>query len=113
MDKKTRVHQLIERIDSGRVSLDEVKKQIQEIEKKYGSLDLLYDVDDRTDQSYYEDLLCNARLGIYNKESLLKMAEIKLTGVTSKRITTTKAVVIGSALLVIVIAGIIIAICRR
>lgn len=113
MDKRTSVHRLIDRIDSGKMSFENVKKQIDKIEQEFGALDLLYDVNNRNDQLYYEELLSEARLGIYNRESLLKMAEIRLAEQPGKRPISTKTVVIGSALLLIVIVGIVIAVCRR
>ena len=67
MDKRTSVHRLIDRIDSGKISFENVKKQIDKIEQEFGALDLLYDVENRNDQLYYEELLSEARLGIYNR----------------------------------------------
>lgn len=113
MDKRTSVHRLIDRIDSGKISFENVKKQIDKIEQEFGALDLLYDVENRNDQLYYEELLSEARLGIYNRESLLKMAEIRLSEQPGKRPIPTKTLVIGSALLLIVIVGIVIAVYRR
>ena len=113
MDKRTSVHRLIDRIDSGKISFENVKKQIDKIEQEFGALDLLYDVENRNDQLYYEELLSEARLGIYNRESLLKMAEIRLSKQPGKRPIPTKTLVIGSALLLIVIVGIVIAVYRR
>ena len=113
MDKRTSVHRLIDRIASGKISFENVKKQIDKIEQEFGALDLLYDVENRNDQLYYEELLSEARLGIYNRESLLKMAEIRLSEQPGKRLIPTKTLVIGSALLLIVIVGIVIAVYRR
>ena len=113
VDKRTSVHRLIDRIDSGKISFENVKKQIDKIEQEFGALDLLYDVENRNDQLYYEELLSEARLGIYNRESLLKMAEIRLSEQPGKRPIPTKTLVIGSALLLIVIVGIVIAVYRR
>ena len=47
MDKRTSVHRLIDRIDSGKISFENVKKQIDKIEQEFGALDLLYDVGKR------------------------------------------------------------------
>ena len=113
MDKRTSVHRLIDRIDSGKISFENVKKQIDKIEQEFGALDLLYDVENRNDQLYYEELLSEARLGIYNRESLLKMAEIRLSEQPGKRPIPTQTLVLGSALLLIVIVGIVIAVYRR
>ena len=49
MDKRTSVHRLIDRIDSGKISFENVKKQIDKIEQEFGALDLLYDVENRND----------------------------------------------------------------
>jgi hypothetical protein len=77
MNKDERILRLISRIDSGTISSEEVFKRLDMIEKNSNDLYVIYDVNERTDPAYYEELLSNARIGIYNKQSLIRMAEIK------------------------------------
>lgn len=80
MDKDAKILRLIERIDSGKVSGNEAARMFDRIYKNSGETEIIYDVNDRTDQAYYEELQSNAKLGIYNKKSLIRMAEINYKG---------------------------------
>ena len=77
MKNDSRILQLINKIDAGKISPEDVSKFVDLIEKKDGPLDILYDVENRNDEEYYEELVTNARLGVYNRDSLIRMAEIK------------------------------------
>lgn len=105
MDKETMILQLIKKIDHGAVSASKASKELEMIEQKCGSLDLLFDVEDRNDSEYYNELLTNARMGLYNKESIIKMAEIMY----DEKKTITKWIVVAAAVIVVVIAVILIA----
>lgn len=106
MDKDARVLRLIEKIDSGKISGNEVAKILDQIYKDNGNTDILYDVNDRTDQAYYEELLRDARIGIYNRQSLIRMAEIrhKAKNGSDKK----KTWIIGGSVVLVIIAIIII-----
>ena len=80
MDTNTRILKLIEKIDSGKVSGDEAARILDRIYRDSGETEIIYDVDDRTNRAYYEELLSNAKIGIYNKKSLIRMAEINYKG---------------------------------
>lgn len=77
MDKKDKIVKLINKIDSGRINADQTARILDAYEKEYGPLNMIYDVAARDDDKYYEELLDDARIGIYNRQSLIKMAEIK------------------------------------
>lgn len=112
MDKDERILALINKIDSGKVSSEGVAKYLDEIEKKYGPIELLYETEDRDDEEYYEKLLSDARMGLFNRQSILKMAEIKCPEKSNDK--KKKIVFLGIVLVfVLVVTGIIIAICRR
>ena len=68
---------LVNRITKGTVSKSSAYRRLNSLEKKYGHIDMLYDVDVRTDQAYYDELLSDFRMGIYSKESISKMIEIR------------------------------------
>lgn len=103
MNKENSVLRLINRIDKGLVSPKTALQQVEKIEQEYGPLDLLYDVDDRDDEEYYKELITNAKLGVFNKESIIKMAEIKYKGKPNKT-----AIIVISGISVIVIIVVII-----
>lgn len=105
MDEDARILKLIEKIDSGKVSGDEAARMFDQIYNS-GETEIIYDVNDRTDQAYYEELYSNAKIGIYNRQSLVRMAEIKYRGKSGvdKKI----AFIIGGAAVLIIIAIIII-----
>lgn len=77
MKNDSRILRLISKIDAGKISPEDVGRILDSIEKQDGPIDILYDVESRRDESYYEDLLMNAKLGIYNRESIIRMAEIR------------------------------------
>ena len=100
---------LVNRITKGTISKSSAYRKLNALEKKYGHIDMLYDVDTRTDQSYYDELLSDFRMGIYSKESITKMIEIrasqkKLPAVSYSAI----AGIIGLALVVIAVVAIVI-----
>ena len=80
MDKDARILRLIEKIDSGKVSGNEAARMLDQIYENSEEPEIIYDVNDRTDQAYYEELRSNAKLGIYNRKSLIRMAEINYKG---------------------------------
>lgn len=80
MNKDARILNLISKIDSGKVSGDEAARILDQIYKNSEETEIIYDVDDRTDRAYYEELLSNAKIGIYNRKSLIRMAEINYKG---------------------------------
>lgn len=106
-NKDTTVLRLINAIDSGRLSPEVTKQKIDVIEKKFGPLNMLYDVDDRDDDSYYEELLTNARLGIFNRDSIIKMAAIKYCSIHSNRYDNIRRLIVcgivGIAIIVFLI----------
>lgn len=77
MKNDSRILQLISKIDAGKISPEKVNRILDSIEKHDGPIDILYDVEQRKDERFYEELLMNAKLGIYNRESLTRMAEIR------------------------------------
>lgn len=105
MNGDTRILKLIEKIDAGRISGTEVARQLDQIEQAYGSSYVIYSLSDRTDPVYYEKLLSDARLGIYSRQSLIRMAEIRYAGngVENKRL----AFIIGGVALVAIVIVII------
>lgn len=80
VNKDAQIIKLVSQIDSGKLSPETVRRLLERFEARFGALDMLYDVESRTDKAYYEELLSNARIGIYNKESLIKMAELRYNG---------------------------------
>ena len=106
MDKDERILKMIEKIDSGKVSGDEAARMFDQIYNNSGETEIIYDVNDRNDQAYYEELYSNAKIGIYNRQSLVRMAEIKYKGKSGvdKKI----AFIIGGAAVLVIIAIIII-----
>lgn len=110
MDKDEKILKLIKKIDSGGISCNEASRQLDAIEREHGTSDILYDIENRNDTAYYDELILNARLGIYNRQSLLKMAEMKFEGSPNRNKTNNAALIVGGIILLIVIAVIIIAI---
>ncbi len=107
-NKDAWILQLIDKIDSGRISADEVSRKLDNYEKASGELDMIYAVEDRTDPEYYDELLANARMGIYNRDSLIKMARMRYTGNTSQADGYKKNIIIAAILIVIAVIGIVI-----
>lgn len=106
MDKDARILRLIEKIDSGKVSGDEAARMFDQIYKNSGETEIIYDVNDRTDQAYYKELFSNAKIGIYNRKSLIRMAEINYKGKSS--VDKKVLFAIGGAVVLVIIAIIII-----
>lgn len=106
MDKDARILKLIEKIDSGKVSGSEAARMFDQIYKNSGETEIIYDVNDRTDRAYYEELLSNAKIGIYNRKSLIRMAEINYNGKSG--VDRKVLFVIGGAAVLAIIAIIII-----
>ena len=106
MDKDARILKLIEKIDSGKVSGGEAARMFDQIYKNSGETEIIYDVNDRTDRAYYEELLSNAKIGIYNRKSLIRMAEINYNGKCG--VDKKVLFVIGGAAVLAIIAIIII-----
>lgn len=106
MDKDARILRLIERIDSGKVSGNEAARVFDQIYKNSGETEIIYDVNDRTDRAYYEELLSNAKIGIYNRKSLIRMAEINYKG--KNGVNKKVLYIVGGAIVLAIIAIIII-----
>ena len=106
MDRDAKILRLIEKIDSGKVSSKEAASIFDQIYKNSGETEIIYDVNDRTDRAYYEELLSNAKIGIYNKKSLVRMAEINYKGKSG--VDKKVLFVIGGAVVLAIIAIIII-----
>ncbi len=106
MDMDARILRLIEKINAGKVSSREAASMIDQIYKNSGESEIIYDVNDRTDRAYYEELLSNAKIGIYNRKSLIRMAEINYNGKSG--INKKALFVIGGAVVLAIIAIIII-----
>ncbi len=106
MNKDERILKMIEKIDSGKVSGDEAARKFDQIYNNSGETEIIYDVNDRTDKAYYEELYSNAKIGIYNRQSLVRMAEIKYKGKSG--VEKKKAFIIGGAAVLVIIAIIII-----
>lgn len=106
MDKDARILRLIERIDSGKVSGNEAARVFDQIYKNSGETEIIYDVNNRTDRAYYEELLSNAKIGIYNRKSLIRMAEINYKGKTG--VDKKVLYIVGGAVVLAIIAIIII-----
>ena len=79
---------------------------LDQIYKNSAETEIIYDVNDRTDRAYYEELLSNAKIGIYNKKSLVRMAEINYKGKSG--VDKKVLFVIGGAVVLAIIAIIII-----
>ena len=106
MDKDARILKLIEKIDYGKVSGNEAARMYDQICKNSGETEIIYYVNDRTDRAYYEELLSNAKIGIYNRKSLIRMAEINYNGKSS--VDKKVLFVIGGVTVLAIIAIIII-----
>lgn len=106
MDKDARILKLIGKIDSGKVSSAEVARVLDQIYKGSKEAEIIFDVDDRYDQEYYEELLSNAKIGIFNRKSLIRMAEIKYEG--KRGVNKTVLYFVGGAVVLIFIAILII-----
>ena len=106
MDKDARILKLIEKIDSGKVSSTEVARMLDQIYKDSSEAEIIYDVSDRNDQEYYDELLSNAKIGIFNRNSLIRMAEIKYEGKSG--IDKKVLYLVGGAIVLIFIAIVII-----
>lgn len=76
MNKDGRVLRLVNNISNGKKTYAQVKREIDGIENKFGELDLLYQVEDRTDLDYAQKLINDVRIGVYSKESILKLGMI-------------------------------------
>ena len=106
MNKEARILNLIAKIDSGKVSGDEAARILDKIYKNSEETEIIYDVDNRTDRAYYEELLSNAKIGIYNRKSLIRMAELNYKGKSG--VDKKVIFVIGGAIVMAIIAIIII-----
>ena len=106
MDIESRITRLVRRIDKGTITKREAQRIIEYYEQVFGPFDLLYDVNDRNDKEYYEELKSDALIGIYNKASLLKMAEIRCPA-TAPRSSLTGFLIIAISLIALIIAVVI------
>ena len=68
---------LINQISKGTISKSGAYRKLDYLEKKYGPIEMLYDVSERTDAAYFDELLSDFRMGIYSKESIRKMIDIR------------------------------------
>lgn len=106
MAKDARILRLIDKINSGKISGKEAARMYDQIRNSSGETEIIYNICDRTDQAYYEELLTNAKIGIYNKQSLIRMAELKYKGKSG--VNKKKAYIIGGAAVLAIIAIIVI-----
>lgn len=106
MNKDARILRLIRKIDSGKISGDKAARMFDRIYNDSGETEIIYDVNTRTDQPYYEELYSNAKIGIYNRQSLIRMAEIKYKGKSG--VDNKKVCVIGGTVVLVIIAIIVI-----
>lgn len=112
MKTDSKVLQLISKINARKISPEDVSKILDSIEKNGGTLDILYDVEDRKGEEYYEELFTNAKLGVYNRDSLMKMAEIKYEQKTDSENRKIFAICIGSGTVLILAIVLIVSIVR-
>lgn len=106
MDKEARVLRLIQKIDSGKISSKEVARTLDQFYQKPGETEIIYEVNDRTDKAYYEELLADAKIGIYNRQSLIRMVELKYKGKSG--VDMKKASIIGGAIVLTIMAIIVV-----
>lgn len=76
MNKNQVVLTLINRIVAGKCTVFETKKALNIIERKYGRLDMLCEIENRSDNEYLMVLLEDAKCGIFSRDSIIKMASI-------------------------------------
>ena len=94
---------LINRISKGTISENGAYRKLDSLDKKYGPFEMLYDVSNRTDAEYFEELLSDFRLGVYSKESIQKMIEIKAKEKKLPFLSySTLFAIVGSVLLVLI-----------
>jgi len=104
MNAEKKILKLISQIDKGNASPESVTKKISRIKAQGGKLDILYNVEERYDQEYYDELLADARIGIYNSNSLIRMSEIKYQAKNNKKILF----IIGGGTVAILIVALVI-----
>ena len=68
---------LVNRISKGTISKRGAYRNLESLVKKYGPIEMLYDVSDRTDAAYFDELLSDFKMGIYSKDSIKKMIDIR------------------------------------
>jgi hypothetical protein len=71
------ISRLINQISKGTISKSGAYRKLDYLVKKHGPIEMLYDVSDRTDAAYFDELLSDFRMGIYSKESIKRMIDIK------------------------------------
>lgn len=76
MDRNEAVLRLVKKISDGKCTYSKTSRILDSIERKYGSIDMLCEVEERQDKEYLQILVSDARMGIYSRESILKMASI-------------------------------------
>ena len=100
---------LVDQISKGTISKRNAYRKLESIDKKYGPIEMLYDVSDRSDASYFDELLSDFRMGIYSKESIKKMIELKASEKKLPLLSrSTIAVIVGFILLVLIITVLIV-----
>lgn len=90
MNKNQAVLKLISKIVDGKCTVSEAEKALNIIERKYGRLDMLCEIENKSDNEYLMVLLEDAKCGIFSRESILKMASINET--VSKKYLKNKCV---------------------
>ena len=95
---------LVNQLSKGTISKRSAYRKLESIDKKYGPIEMLYDVSDRTDASYFDELLSDFRLGIYSKDSIRKMIEIRANENKLPHFSySTIALIAGTVVLVIIV----------
>ena len=100
---------LVNRISKGTISKSGAYRKLESLIKKYGSIEMLYDVSDRTDEAYFDELLSDFKMGIYSKDSIKKMIDIRAKEKKLPLLSySTIAAIIATILLVLIIVVLII-----
>jgi hypothetical protein len=108
LDKNRAVLKLVNQIDAGKRTYAQTVREIKRIEKRGGALDMLYQIEDRMDQAYMEELVKYAHMGIYSKDSILKMAAIN--DERSKKYWK-RSCIFASIILLVIVIGVICILC--
>lgn len=94
---------LVNQISKGTISKNGAYRKLESLVKKYGPIEMLYDVSDRTDEAYFIELLSDFRMGIYSKDSIVKMIEIRAHEKKLPLLSYSTIAAIGAAILLVLI----------
>lgn len=94
---------LVDQISKGCISKRNAYRKLESIDKKYGLMEMIYDVSDRSDTAYFDELLSDFRMGIYSKDSIRKMIELKASEKKLPLLShSTIAIAVGIIVLVLI-----------